>query len=128
MSRAANTLFCIAEIYVGLTWLIWLPILILSIINFVSEFKIFYILSIITFLLLCGVIFLIINEINQFCSYSNAHIINGIICVCFYLFDAVSYFLFFYEEINIWAIFVLMIISDIAFGIIFFPMMLLFSG
>ena len=116
-------IFCYAKIYLSLAWLIRISILILSIIYFVSEFKIFYILSIITFLILCIVMFFIIYSTKQNFQRTNCSIINKIICVSFYLFDAVSYFFFFYEEIYIWAIFALMIISDISFGLIFYFVM-----
>ena len=84
---------------------------VISIINISSGYKIFYLLSIIIFVLSLLIV------ISIFLSFSFStfilKFILSIIMISSIGIDGTCYFLYFYEEINVKSLFVLLIISDV---------------
>ena len=103
--------FCISIILQFFFISLRIPEVVISIIKIISKFKVFYLLSFISFAMIC-----IISFFNLYFEKHDQKkffiIIYRVIFFCLFILDGISYFFYYYEEINNTVIFIFLLLSD----------------
>ena len=114
MLETLACVFCTAFIYLLILFGVRIAEFVISIIKISSEFKIFYLLSIISFIVLCiNSIFIFIILFKK--GIKLIQLLLIITLSSFYIIEGTSFFLYVYEKIKNIAALTLLIISDVIF-------------